>query len=90
MALQKCCHTFKLNFYPPFLLQYFFFPEKNSMIMGCFVFLLSCQCELFILPCLRVSDYISRISPEKLTKLAFRHPPTVMALCFFVSHACEV
>lgn len=37
-------------------------------------FLLSCQCELFILSCLPVSEYISGNSSEKLTKLAFRPP----------------
>lgn len=38
-------------------------------------FLLSCQCKLFILSCLRLSEYISGNSSEKLTKLAFRRPP---------------
>lgn len=36
---------------------------------------LSCQCELFILSCFPVSEYISGNSSEKLTKLAFRPQP---------------
>lgn len=36
-------------------------------------FLLSC--ELFILSCFPVSEYMSGNSSEKLTKLAFRPPP---------------
>lgn len=51
-------------------------------------FLLGCQCKLFILSCLRVSEYISGNSTEKLTKLAFRHPPHNGFVLLHFPHWC--